>query len=40
MGQDDKQTQVSRGIQDGKVTGDMAGQSQTTKALEGGANGR
>lgn len=40
MGQDDKQTQVSTGIRDGKVTGDMAGQSQTVEALEGGASGR
>lgn len=40
MGQDDKQTQVHTGIRDGKVTRDMAGQSQTVEALEGGTSGR
>lgn len=39
MRQDDKWTQVSRGIRNGKVTGGMAGQSQTTEALEGVVNG-
>lgn len=37
MGQDDRQTQVSRGVRAGKETRDTAGQNQTTDALEGGA---